>query len=608
MLVSVEIENFRKFDRYRLDLSDRNLLVGPNNAGKSTVVEALRLVSVVVNRLGNLNPEPAPAWFDDDAIRMGVYPSLRGLDFLLGRETFNHYSDPPAKISAELASGTRVDVYIGPDTEVFATARTRDGTAITTKREARQLERIGIQPQVGPVSPAERELADRYVRSALDSSLAPIHFRNQLRVLSSYFDDFKALAEQSWPGLALDRLESVGLGKDRRLALFLRDGGFVGELSAMGHGLQMWLQLMWFLVRSSHDATVVLDEPDVYMHPDLQRRLIRILFRRNQQVVVATHSVEMMAEVEPDEIVTIDASERRGRAATKIADIQRVVDQIGGVHNIEFARLARAEQCLVTPSGDRRLLARWFDALDPSARAGLDALPFFRCESWAEWPYVVAFKRAVDQLRPTPIRLVCLLPGLSIPRLFADCHGEAAREGIDLHVWGRRGLLSFAFDPYVVARIVSSHGAGVAPESIAAGIDAIAGEVRREARAHAADLSAIVKQPAVTDREFNDAWESPARRIGLLSPRLVGLRLFAWINQVQQVKLGIRDVTAAFGHDDLHPEVGEVLASIAHGEPLPKNTSAHEAPWPSAVDTPDSLRSSEPLEVLDLLDAAGVFD
>ena len=47
------------------------------------------------------------------------------------------------------------------------------------------------------------------------------------------------------------------------------------------------------------EPDLVLDEPDVYMHPDLQRRLIRFLLRRDQQVIVATHSIEMMSEVEP---------------------------------------------------------------------------------------------------------------------------------------------------------------------------------------------------------------------------------------------------------------------------------------------------------------------
>jgi hypothetical protein len=35
--------------------------------------------------------------------------------------------------------------------------------------------------------------------------------------------------------------------------------------SQMGHGLQMWLQTMWFLARVGYAACAILDEPDVYM-------------------------------------------------------------------------------------------------------------------------------------------------------------------------------------------------------------------------------------------------------------------------------------------------------------------------------------------------------
>src|SRR4051812_48246547 len=113
MLCYLTIENLRKFERYTLELQHRNLLVGPNNAGKSTVIEALRLVSIVVNRLGNLTPAGPPEWLHDDRTEPGVFPSLRGLDFILDRETFHHYAEPPAKISAQFASGARIDVFVG---------------------------------------------------------------------------------------------------------------------------------------------------------------------------------------------------------------------------------------------------------------------------------------------------------------------------------------------------------------------------------------------------------------------------------------------------------------------------------------------------------------
>jgi predicted ATPase len=104
----------------------------------------------------------------------------------------------------------------------------------------------------------------------------------------------------------------------------VQDYDFVSEVGWMGHGLQMWLQIMWFLARVSESETIILDEPDVYMHPDLQRKLIRFLIGRYKQVIIATHSVEIIAEVEPENILIIDKQKRRSNYANKLPSVQKI--------------------------------------------------------------------------------------------------------------------------------------------------------------------------------------------------------------------------------------------------------------------------------------------
>ena len=139
-------------------------------------------------------------------------------------------------------------------------------------------------PQVAPVALDERGLTTDYVRGAISSHLAPLHFRNQLKILSEYFPSFKDMSETTWPGLQIQDLTGGGLISDDPLQLMARDEDFVAEIAAMGHGLQMWLQTMWFLARSMEVSTVILDEPDVYMHPDIQRRLIRYIKNKFHQI------------------------------------------------------------------------------------------------------------------------------------------------------------------------------------------------------------------------------------------------------------------------------------------------------------------------------------
>ena len=43
MLTRLAIRNFKLFDKVELELGDRVVLIGPNNAGKTTALQALAL-------------------------------------------------------------------------------------------------------------------------------------------------------------------------------------------------------------------------------------------------------------------------------------------------------------------------------------------------------------------------------------------------------------------------------------------------------------------------------------------------------------------------------------------------------------------------------------
>ena len=66
MLQYVELTNFRCFSRHRLPLRSHTIMVGRNNAGKSTVIEAFRFIGLITERYTYLNFHPVPAWLDMD--------------------------------------------------------------------------------------------------------------------------------------------------------------------------------------------------------------------------------------------------------------------------------------------------------------------------------------------------------------------------------------------------------------------------------------------------------------------------------------------------------------------------------------------------------------
>ena len=214
-----------------------------------------------------------------------------------------------------------------------------------------------MQPQVAPLLREERLLQPETVHRGDGTYLAPQHFRNQLWLFRGFYEEFCAIAESTWPHLQIKSLDADIAKPSDPLRLLVRDNDFVGEVSLMGHGLQMWLQIVWFLARAPAEGTVVLDEPDVYMHPDLQRRLLNLVRSRFRQLIIATHSVEIVSDVDPRFILPVSRPSPTRVAFRYLAPgLQTVLDDLGSVQNIQVTRLMRSRSFYLVEGDDVKLL------------------------------------------------------------------------------------------------------------------------------------------------------------------------------------------------------------------------------------------------------------
>lgn len=150
-------------------------------------MEALRLVSIVTTRYRGFNYHAPPDWLDEPRSMYGASPDVRGLD-LDSATVFYSYNDPPAIVEARFSKGESARIFIGPNGKVHASLLDRDNVPVRTRTQANglRLPRVAILPQPGPVAKEETILTRDYVLGALDSPLAPTHFRNQLHLLYDY--------------------------------------------------------------------------------------------------------------------------------------------------------------------------------------------------------------------------------------------------------------------------------------------------------------------------------------------------------------------------------------------------------------------------------------
>jgi len=459
MIKTLTLNNFKGFSNHTIPFCELSIIVGKNNAGKSTIVEALQLISLITNRYKKLTYVDIPAWLDLEVANRGVSPSLRGIEIGF-RNIFHQYAKPPAIIQCDFENGSKINLYINSDAEIYATIFNARGDLVSSQSIASRsdIPNIRILPQVAPLAIDEQILTPEYVQKARGSTLAPSHFRNQLNLSYDLFPEFKSMAERSWPELQILELEGRG-GLPGRDTLFLhvRDRGFVAEVSSMGHGLQMWLQIIWFLTYAKQNEIVVLDEPDVYMHADLQRRVIRMIRGRFKQILVATHSVEIMSEVSPENILIVDRDRPQSAYSTSLPAVQRIINNVGSTHNIHLARLWSSKKLLLVEGNDIYYLKHFQNILFPNSQVPIDSIPCMPYGGWGGWSNAIGSSMLLKNSGGEEIINYCAMDSdYETSESITKRYEEARQRNIELIVWSKKEIENYLLVPHVIARHINS--------------------------------------------------------------------------------------------------------------------------------------------------------
>jgi ABC-type cobalamin/Fe3+-siderophores transport system ATPase subunit len=577
MLHQLILKNYRGFRQHTVPFHHKSIIIGRNNAGKSTIVEALRLLSLVVNRFKNLNFIDMSRETRIPELESCIAPSLRGTNIDL-RDVCYQYGDPPAILEASFSGRQKAFLYLFPDNEILAVIIDQHGRPVQNKAHARfvRIPPINVLPQVRPFLLDEEPRDEAYVKASIMTDLSPLHFRNQLAIFSDAYEEFVRVAEDSWPGLRIRDLQLEKTEQGVRLSQLVQDGRFVAEVGRMGHGLQIWLQAIWFLVRSDRTQTLILDEPDVYLHADLQRRLVRQLNSLPNQIILTSHSVEILSEVAADQILIVDKSKRSSTFAASVPAVQSIVDHVGSVHNIQLARLWDARRFLLLEGKDLYLLKRLHNVLFPTSKIALDTVPNMPIGGWGGWSYAVGSSMLLRNSVGQEVITYCVLD--------SDYHtdGEirerledAAIRGVELHVWRRKEIENYLFAPEAILRAAQ----GLEPrirdvrgERIVELIDRVAEELRTDIieliaeHSHQRNRGVGIRTHMQRAREsVAERWDSFEGRVSVLPGKRALSRLWDLMRIEFGISLSAGAVASAMRQDEIAEEVRGVLEAIERG-------------------------------------------
>ena len=140
MLKELRISNFRCYVDTTIHFNGTAILVGKNNAGKSTSIEALKIISTVVRKYKSARYMFPPEWVNERFY--GISPNVENMN-ISDRGIFHMYGEPPAIIEALFSNGTSIKAYVGEGLDIFAIIFGEDGTPVQTAKQAKKV--IGIE-------------------------------------------------------------------------------------------------------------------------------------------------------------------------------------------------------------------------------------------------------------------------------------------------------------------------------------------------------------------------------------------------------------------------------------------------------------------------------
>ena len=452
MIRSLKLLNYRCFEKSEIQFKKATIVVGSNNAGKSTLIEAIRIVGLAARKLHHATYVQVPRELNLPAITKGIVLHVEELDVDLRTIVYQYKEDTFAQIIAFFDNSVNIHIYLSQEL-VFACVK-RGNNYITKQSEAMKLcdLNLHIMPQLRIIQDDEKRLAPETVLKAVETRLSSRHFRNEVfQFKNEYYDAFRDMAQTTWPGLKIQDI--VYDIEDQCIKMLVYDEGYSSEIGLMGSGLQMWLQIIWFISRNNSDATVVLDEPDVYMHPDLQRRLLNMVLKKFKQVIIATHSVEIMSGVDADQIITVDKTTKKMVYADNYSAVQDIICNLGSTHNLSLSKIGTARKCVFVEGNDIKTLSKLQNRYDAAYRLNVDQLPTVELGGWSRYNEALGASRLFYEETKGEIKTYCILDrDYHTESEIDEIRKKANENHLILHVWEKKEIENYLVTPNSIFR------------------------------------------------------------------------------------------------------------------------------------------------------------
>lgn len=388
MLKEIHIFNYKCFKDNTITFKEKNnVIIGENNAGKSTLLEVIRIINHAVEKLKVKGYSTSSIEYGLGIGYNGIYIDLEDLNIETGN-LFFQYEENTIKIIAKFNNNVDVNIYILEPSKVFAFAN-HDGINIKNNKKFKEIfvDSMAILPQISLLKKEEKVIQDDRTLRNINKRITSQHFRNEILLYKEKYPDiynqYIEKITESWRGIIFNDIYTEG----NVIYAIIREREFSIEVGKLGSGVQMWLQMLWFFIKNLDSIALVLDEPDIYLHSELQKRIIKIAKEYNKQLIITTHSIEIISEVNKDEIIILDKHKCKSEFVHELLEVQDILDKLGSSQIVNLVKLEKYNRIICVEGNDMEFLNIWHETLFPKSDISFKDIPSYKTGGWGSWDF-----------------------------------------------------------------------------------------------------------------------------------------------------------------------------------------------------------------------------
>lgn len=574
-ITSIKFSQFKALHSFSVKLDSCNIFVGPNNAGKSTVISAFRILESALRTAGSRRPDFVSI---NGMRKLGHRIPVNSLPVSL-ENVHTDYVHTETSISFRFSNGNYIHLNF-PDGGCIMTWEVQ-GPAIRTALGFRNTfpYRVQVVPVLGPIEHEEPTVTEETVRRSLGTPRACRHFRNFWYQNPEGFDKFRDMLERTWLGMSIGKPEYDS--STRLFAMYCKEGRMDREIFWAGFGFQIWCQLLTHLSRSKEYNLTVIDEPEVYLHPDLQRQLLTLLRSCANDFVLATHSTEIMGEADPSEILIVDKTKKSARRVKDVEGVQEAMNALGSMQNITLTQLARNKKVLFCEGVfDYKVLRRFAGKMGFSAFASGNDITQLASEGYSSWPKVQALAWGLKTTLGAEIKIAAIYDR----DFWCDAETESVERKLKseltfAHIHRRKEMENYLLVPSVLERCLSRlivdrskrDGSSVVSASISNLLEEITDSHKFELQGqyvskytdfHRVSGKDISTLSAESLRDFEGKWKSLAARMEIVCGKDVLKELRAKVSDLYAVTLTDLRIIDEFDIDEIPADLQLLLKAL----------------------------------------------